>query len=161
MKNYDIIIPKTKALDKNGRWYSIAKERGVNTIATLCLANTQTQKIDEYFHFSHEYMDGFGALCYWLRLKGNKIPSPSHSGIKKPPFWLYPKLLIKSLSSLHQTPFPWRQRNQDADNLDINDIEWNVFTEKQTQEIQSRAKENSSGMNAHILKKNRSRPGDF
>jgi hypothetical protein len=152
MKNYDIIIPKTKALDKNGRWYAIAKERGVNTTATLCICNIETNSIEEYFHFSHEHMDGFGALCYWLRLKGNKVPSPSHSGIKKPPYYLYPKLLLKSLSSLHQTPFPWKQRNNDALNLDINDILWKSFTEEQTQKILEKAKSEKSGINAYVLK---------
>lgn len=153
MKNYKIINPNSKALDKNGRWYTVAKNRGVNTTATFCICNIKENKIIEIFHFSHEHMDGYGALLYWLRLKGNKISNLPLTHIKKPPFYLYPKLFLKSLSSAHQTPFPWKQRNHNEKNPDINDFMWKVFTEKETKKIVENAKSASSGVNAYVLSK--------
>lgn len=136
-----------------GKWYTIAKERGTNITASLGRIDLSNNNEMTWYKFSHEDMDGIGALTKWLREKGYKIPElPKQKFNDKPAWWKRPFMFLKGMTNLEPSDIRWKVK-EEVKGSTGQDFPFVVLTIEETAKVKQAAKERGVGINAHLLEK--------
>jgi hypothetical protein len=130
-----------------GFWYTVARERGVNDVASLGRVELASGRV-EWTDFSHSTMDGIGKFGELLRARGYRLPELPRSREPGPPGWLSRLRILARLPSVARPrPIRWRERNE-ARSAPLHAFPFIVFSRAETDTIHARAKARAVSPNA-------------
>ncbi len=140
-------------VDWIGRWFTVAKERGINVTATLGKIDLKTNKVD-WNHFCHSTMDGAGAMIKWIRDHGHEtIGFPESREKKQPNLWKRPSIIYKTLKSMKKKNVAWKEQNMNFEMPDNREMDWIVFRPNEVMKLTKYAKKRKLSQNSYLLYK--------
>ncbi len=147
-------IYKGRDIDWVGRWFTISRERGFNTIATLGKIDLKTNHV-EYFRFCHSETDAAGGMLKWLQDQGYDIDKLPPSGTRaEPSFFKRIVAIINAFRSSKKKSIKWRYYNATCDGPNINnEIHWIVFGPSEVERLTKYVKSKKLSHNSYLLTK--------